>query len=111
MRIRTTRERVRQVADRWHQQYPKDQSDVIGIKSTDEIWHRLRALDVETATKADVDRIIGVAGWADVTCDTCKAVVDVVVEMGEPSDYESRTADCCPACLRAALAMLDEEAH
>lgn len=54
-----------------------------------------------------VDEIIGNGSWTRVPpCDECNKETDIVVELGEPPDYESRTARICPECLKAAISLL-----
>ena len=107
----TVRSLIRAVADRWDRQYPPGHKHTAPDKVA--IGVRLRALDAETATAAEVDAIIGNSSWTDVPrCDDCGAVgLSVVVQVGEALDYESATAHLCLPCLRAAVELGDSAAR
>jgi hypothetical protein len=64
---------------------------------------QLRALDLDHCTEADVAAAIGNDSWTSNRCDECGRDNEVVVTVGEPPDYESRTASLCPECLAKAL--------
>lgn len=106
-RVLTERDAIRTVAERWKQQYlvGGDWKRVLNGKS-DAIHARLAALDVETATAADVAEVVGNTSWVGPTCDGCGEYVAWAVEVGDAPDYESRTAVLCAPCLRAAYALL-----
>lgn len=70
---------------------------------------KLAQLDGETATVEEVNKIIGNNSWTRLTCNECGAHVTAVIEVGEPSDYESRTAHLCRPCLERALEFLARE--
>lgn len=54
----------------------------------------------------DVDRVITNDSWTYVPlCNECKTQASAVVEIGEPTDYESSTATVCLACLEEAVAL------
>jgi hypothetical protein len=90
---------IRGVAAAWRRQYPRD---------FERIHERLCAIDVETATAADVEAIIGNRSWTIVPrCHGCGLGAELVVEVGEEPDYESSTATLCESCLRDALATLE----
>ena len=103
MKVITVRSLIRDVADRWDRQYPPGHKYTAPDKAA--IGVRLRALDAETATAAEVDATIGNSSWTDTPrCDDCGARgLAVVVQMGEPPDYESSTSSLCVPCLRAAM--------
>ena len=100
------RNQVRTVADQWTEQYP------VGKKhAVDKVEKRkaLQQLDPETATAADVAKIIGNTSWARAqTCDECKKESWECVQLGEEPNYESATATICPDCLRAALKLIED---
>lgn len=106
--LRTTRDMIRGVADAWKEQYKHGGSWSSTFDgSSKAVWSRLKALDVETATVADVEAIIGNASWTSLKCNQCGQEVDTVVQLGESPDYESRTVDVCADCLRAAFALIE----
>jgi hypothetical protein len=95
---------IRGVAARWRAQYR------LALRQapdggTAAIARQLDALDPETATAADVTRIIGNGSWVSLVCDECGEDVPAAVAVGQPPDYESATATVCEPCLRKALAL------
>ena len=106
MKLETMRGQVRSVAQRWRAQYGKGR---MHGADKQEIQRRLDALDVETATAADVTAIIGNSSWAGPhECHECRVTTWDAVELGEPPDYESRTATICIDCLRKAVALVEQ---
>lgn len=99
----TTRTEIRIVAERWKQQYAPGWMQLIGDVSSLDIYNRLAALDVESATAADVNAIVG--GWITISCDACDEVVEEAVQVGQEPDYESNTATLCRTCCAAAFAL------
>lgn len=100
MELITKRSVIRFVAERWSRQYPDAQHG----RDKPEIGRRLSALDLETVEAEEVDAIIGNSSWTEVPkCGEC-GLEDppAVVQVGEPPDYESRTAFLCLSCARAA---------
>lgn len=102
-----TRAQIRTVAARWKRQYfdavrREWGSTVLG--SSMAIYERLRALDVETATPADVAAIIGNRGWVEESCDGCGTYDAPLVHVGETPDYEARYLFLCEACVRKVAA-------
>lgn len=108
MKLINERTQVRTVAARWRENYgPKTQWAKDQGKQA--IQAQLDALDVETATAADVDAIIGVGGWCmPQTCADCGESARVLVELGEEPDYDSCTANICVSCLKAALKLVKQ---
>lgn len=114
MNLITQRDLIRRVADHWAEQYPANRRHEhisTGLfyerkKSTrtfGDVLADLNKLDKETATVADVEKIIGNSSWTRLHCHECSKEVKTVVQLGEPADYESATALICPACLKEAL--------
>ena len=100
----TERTKVRTVADRWRSQYSDGGPE---YDREGKIQIRLDALDTETATAADVEKLIGNSSWCwPSTCDECGDTTYVAVMVGEEPDYESRTAVLCPGCVSAAMALI-----
>lgn len=99
------RSQVRSVAQRWREQYGGACNHGIDKQA---IQRRLDALDVETATDADVTKAIGNSSWVGPPkCDECGVTTWDAVELGEPPDYESNTATICIDCLRKAVALVE----
>lgn len=115
--IITTRDRIRGVAKRWAEQYKVKRGP--DAERWTAIENRLAALDVETATAADVKAIIGNDSWTDVNCDVCGKDAGTVVSMERPPSYVDPdfppdpdvVACVCRACLVAALAEFDGHAN
>lgn len=99
--VETTRTRIRGVADAWAAQYAGYKFDDQGRKK--EIGKRLRDLDKEAATVADVEAIIGNGSWTRLECDQCGEPVEAVVRFGPEPDYDTSTAFACEPCVAAAL--------
>ena len=104
MDIITTRKMILVVADRWAKQYGPGRP--YHNKERMDQLRRLREIDLMTATPEDVGAIIS-RSWIDLECHECGQVVDAVIVVGEPPDWESATARLCAACVgRAAFLML-----
>ena len=110
MKLITERTQIREVASRWRLQYPE--SGKYGKDPTKQaIANSLSALNVETATADDVFAIIGNTSWCEPQkCNECGDVFDVVIQVGEEPDYESRTATLCIDCLRKAIDTIEHHA-
>ena len=106
MKLETMREQVRSVANRWRTQYCNASRHGVDRQ---EIQRKLDALDVETATDADVNAIIGNSSWAAPhQCHECGVSTWDAVELGQPPDYDSHTATVCIDCLRKAVALVEQ---
>jgi hypothetical protein len=106
VKLLNERAMIRGVAERFADQY--DGADWSQWPDRKPAWERLRALDVETATAADVDAAIGTRGWASPpTCNECGDRGQPVVQLGQEPDYESSTAWICLDCLRRAVALAE----
>jgi len=97
MELITRKNRATNVYLRWMEQYPNDK---------DGIGERLKALGNNPDPDA-VDVVIGNRSWTNVSfCSECDGKFDRVAMVGEPLDYESRTAFICENCLEKALILL-----
>lgn len=106
MKLETMRGQVRSVAQRWRAQYGNASRHGADKQ---EIQRKLDALDVETATDADVTAIIGNSSWTGPhECHECGVTTRAAVELGQPPDYESRTATICIDCLHKAVALVEQ---
>ena len=106
MRVVSTRSEIRSVADRFRKQYKgyygKGSCSFApgGQQDHEDVERRLRALDVDTATPDDVERIIGNSSWVEVRCDECGDACESVVLVGEDNDDpDDRNARVCGRCL------------
>jgi hypothetical protein len=105
MELLNERNQVRTVARRWHCQYGAGTYG--GDKRRRMVGAELAALDVETATAADVAELVGNGSWVCKNiCHECGADTWDAVQVGQAPDYESSTAIICGDCLRAALRLL-----
>lgn len=88
---------IREVCNRWRRQY----EPFVGV-SHDKfvIYEKLKALDLETCSVEDVTAAIGNSSWTRLKCAECGKEVDWVLQVGEPPDYESATANLCRDCVR-----------
>lgn len=110
MKLVCERTGVRDVARRWDEQYSHYPPDAKGFsgKLFSVISQELHALDPETATADDVEKIVGNRTWAGVYwCDECNEKVSAAMQIGAEPDYDSATATVCGPCLRKALQKLD----
>lgn len=111
MKLIDERHQIREVATRWKQQYCHSDgswSNLCGGESAG-IYDKLIALDPETAVANDVAAIIGNNSWAGPSeCHECGETVARTVEIGQPPDYESHTAQLCEKCIRNALALFQQ---
>jgi hypothetical protein len=71
-----------------------------------ETLKRLDAMNVETATRQDVFKIIGNYSWTEQQCDECNRTKRVIVQLGDEPDYESTTLRLCMPCCKKALELL-----
>ena len=98
MELVFSRQKIIGVAAQWRATYSN------GLyPEKEEIAQRLDALDMATATPADVAAIIGNNSWSHFRCDECgTSGLDRAVRLG---DEWSDRVDYCASCLRAAAAL------
>lgn len=112
MKIITQRNLIMTVCDNWRNQYrgcdnPDDDQSTYG-QDKREIYLKLKGLDLQSCSADDVNEIIGNSSWTIMTCNECEAETDWVIEVGNPPDYESRTARLCRKCAASvAKALID----
>jgi len=116
MKITTQRDLIREVAARWRRQYEpfRDDRPIFSVRngynqaiSKKEIAEGLDAIDVETATPADIAAIIGNESWTRLTCHECGKDTDTVITVGQEPDYESHTASLCRPCVDQLLSKFE----
>ena len=74
------------------------------------IGEELLALDSETVTGSEVNKIIGNGAWVSETkCDECGKQTWDIVEIGEELDYDSSTARVCLDCLKKAVHLIENQ--
>lgn len=109
MKLINERTLVAAVAARWKAQYFRRGGwGTVRLGNPETIHQGLLALGPD-ATAKDVAAVIGNKSWAGPQrCHECGIEdVDAVVEIGQPLDYESATAEICLPCLRKAVALLE----
>ena len=105
LKLITQRDLIRDLAKRWAEQYGS--SYWKNDEEKQSILRKLEAADLETATAADIEAVIGNNSWTTLECDVCDLYVDAVVQCGDEPDYESSTANMCRACAIKAAEMLE----
>jgi hypothetical protein len=96
----TTKDMVRNVADRWRKQYPNNVPTING--SSGDVLCQLEVLPLN-ATPEMVAKIIGNAGWTEIVCDECGHKVEAVVVMSDPG------RQYCEKCLERAVESIQKE--
>lgn len=100
MKLLTERVLIREVAQRWKEQY----TGYAGRNADDmkAIGKKLAALNGDTATAADVEAIIGNDSWTRIDhCDECGITnPPIVVRLADDTEH---VADVCLPCLRNAV--------
>ena len=99
----TERQLVREVAERWKDQYFINETWPDGPDNED-IYKKLLAMP-RWATAATVAEIIGNDSWTSIRCDECGKNVKSAMRLGEEPDYESNTVKLCLACLKKAIGL------
>jgi hypothetical protein len=103
MNIVTQRDQIRGVCKAWREQYPLAAKH---FADKHEIYHRLCQLNLEQCRAEDVNDIIGNVSWTSLRCDECNQETDWLLYVGEPPDYESRTARLCKSCCKQVAQMV-----
>lgn len=108
--ILTQRDLIREVNEYWRVRYWEfDSQEQPGRNKFYGIKKSLKKLDVETATAAQVDAIVGDNSMTTYVCDSCEKRHETVIWVGTfPPDSTHTSAMVCAPCLRAALAALGE---
>ncbi len=100
IRLSTMRSQIRTVADRWRSQYHLSEHD----------WaHKnqkaLDAIDKETATRRNIEKIIGNNAWVvPKTCNGCGGKFAVTIAIDD-DDYH--TMHICQECIGQAAEMIN----
>ena len=106
MKIITRQMLADQAAQKWYQQYANSSW---WLSSNKRATHEALLALGEHPKPEDVDRVIGNGSWTNLSCHECgNGRVDCVVEVGEPPDYESRTAQLCLDCIDKITALAAE---
>ena len=106
MKLCTERELIRVVAERWKEQYHGGRSawgTIYGDRNCETIYNALRALDPNTATAAEVSKIIGNESWSAYFCSSCSEYRTSAIEFGCDT-----TIHVCEECMKRAVAMFPQ---
>jgi len=105
MKLMTIRSQILKALDTWY-------NSSLDIKESEygkEILKKLEAINLAKATEEDIAKIVGYLLPAYIrpqTCSECNSTSDILVEIGEPLDYDSCTAFICEDCLQKALELI-----
>jgi len=97
MKIITKQHKIDNITKSWYKQYKRYMTPG-GDKL--EIYEKLLKLD--QPTEAEIIDIIGNKSWTENYCDECGEDWEILIQIGQEPDYESRTAKICQSCLRKA---------
>ncbi len=113
MEIITIRSQIKEVAERWKEQYQRADGTWAGKehkRAKGETFNLLKALNKETATAKEVENIIGNDLWACAQCCyECSKYFNTVIQVGGGSNSISAATQICPSCLKKALKMIEED--
>ena len=112
MRIITRRDLIKNIAKQWKQAFYHNDGDKWRYASTVQaelVYDKLQELDLKACSREEVDGVTGKEYWTEIICDECKKDVDVVIQVGENEDHDSRTANVCPECFGRAMSMMRKE--
>ncbi len=101
-----SRTEICQIApERWAEQYRNTRHTIHAERTV-----RLSLLSPQDRTPEKIDAIIGNPSWTTNCCDECGVNQEILVRLGEEPDYGSRYLDLCLNCLRAAVALAEQNA-
>jgi len=100
VRVITTRDRIKGVAESWKAQYYSKGGWVAPIygRGREYVFLNLQKLNLNTCKKEDVDNIIGNTSWTDLTCNECNRHRNSLVILEKSESY----FEICPSCLTKA---------
>ena len=118
MKIITNRMQIRDAAEQFRRSveqrggYPNPNPSPSCWNKRDRArYEQLQALDVDTATTADVERIVGQKGWVGPACDECGRDVPGVAEFVQEEECGCGALSLahwvCADCLRKAADAID----
>ena len=108
MELRTERARIKEVAEMWDATY-RPEFRPTNNGSSKAVSMKLHALNLDRVTAGTVNKIIGNDSWTKTHCNECESYTGWAIELGEPPDYESRTATLCRACFDKAVELVKAE--
>jgi hypothetical protein len=105
MKLHIKTEKIKSIAERFRSTYcfnGKWTPCYFGIEQTHSANYELLK---KASAEAEIEAIIGNKSWTRNSCSECGKDFDVVIEIGQPEDYESATAYLCASCLGKALGL------
>lgn len=106
MKIRTERERIKEVVERYRP-YPGKENEMWKVGMTRrELIDKLKALDLNTATAEDIVAIVGHEGCVSFHCNECHAKSQEVVELQTGEGH--LTMYLCRKCTEKAILMFKQ---
>lgn len=106
MRLKTKRDLINTVAERWKAQYFPWK--IGNFLPKEPIYNKLLKLPKGIATAKQVNKIIGNSSWTDNKCNECNGDFEVTIMLGEEPDYESSTVFVCLDCLQKAIELMKQ---
>lgn len=106
MNLITKKELLASLASRWEWHYRAYLKDG---DSNDKSLKYEKLLNEPNLTESRATEIIGNSSWTHNVCDECSNECDIVVQLGQESDYESSTAQICLICLQVAIQLIEVE--
>jgi len=103
MEVITKKAKMENVAQTFRAQY--SENTVLRNGNTGDIYKAL--IELNPKTEDAIAEIIGNRSWTANNCNECGKDSDVLIQIGQPEDYESSTAWICRDCLSKAIAMID----
>ncbi len=104
--FRTRREVILGLPNFWREVYLKGGGGEEHMAAVRRQLEQFEALDLNTASREQVDAIAnsgGSHGYTDLMCNGCGRDVEALVTVGEEAEVESRTANLCRDCVTEAL--------
>lgn len=106
MKIITQRDIIKNVYLNWKQQYTDEElKNNPELKQVRNIGKKLKKLNLNKATKEEIDKIMGNDSWTSVFCDECNEYTDLAVEF---SAGRYNTVIICTNCLATTWKQLVE---
>ncbi len=110
----TKREQIKQVPNRWYNQYAfmrnsHSNNREIYDKNKLDIYNKLLDLDLDIATDLDISNIIGNSSWTELRCECCNKGVEEVVFVETSHTNEYGNSAFCNKCLNKAVSLFTED--
>lgn len=93
IKLITRRDRILKVAERWREQYCEE--DLMRWKDKRTKLDKLMSIDLSTASRKQIDKIIGNGSWTEIGCYQCDNDVDKAVEITDIYDNKILLCEIC----------------